>query len=272
MSYKQIVMKMKTIYCRYTCEFDVLANFKHLKRLELFGGDFFVDNIGHMLDNVGQGLVKLDLHHVVNIDLRAITVLSSTCQRLKYLGFSDCIFYHPYIDFLEDNPENHHFILQQKSVEQDLRKELIPFFDLEVISITNPCPEMLMVILLSLCINVKKLNLGINCGITDSTFDQIFLNNKFQYLEEVEIKNNDELTMKTLSNLLLYCDNIKRILDVDEWSKVNKSDLAELKDHMKENNINLVLQEKPDDIGFYLNSIGWNKLMKCISNMPICFG
>ena len=124
-----------------------------------------------------------------------------------------------------------------------------PFLDLEIISIAQSyCPEKLLITLLSLCINAKKLNLGVNCGITDSTFDKIFPDNKFQYLEEVEIKENDELTMKTLSNLLLYCDNIKSILDVDEWSKVNKSDLAELKYHMKESNIDLILQEKPEDM------------------------
>eukprot|EP00092_Neocalanus_flemingeri_P012383 GFUD01013351.1.p1 GENE.GFUD01013351.1~~GFUD01013351.1.p1 ORF type:complete len:606 (+),score=129.36 GFUD01013351.1:29-1846(+) len=233
---------------RFTCQVDVLANFKHLKKLEFFGGDFFVDNIGHMLDNIGHGLVKLDLHHVDNIDLRAISVLSTTCQKLKYLGFSGCIFYHPNIDILEDNPENHLFILQEQKLEQELKSKLVPFIDLEVISIANPCPEKLLITLLSLCINVKKINLGISCGITDSTFDNIFPTNKFQYLEEVEIKKNDELTMKTLNNLLLYCDNIRSILDVTEWSKLNKSDLAELIFHMKENNIDLVLQEKSEDM------------------------
>ena len=87
-----------------------------------------------------------------------------------------------------------------------------------------------------------------NSGIGDSTFDQILSNNKFQYLEEIDIKKNDELTMKTLSSLLLYCDNLRSILNVDEWSKVNKSDLAELKYHMKESNIDLILQETPEDM------------------------
>ena len=79
--------------------------------MELFGGDFFEDNIGHAMDNIGLRMIKLDLHHVDSIDLRAIAVLSRTCPRLKHLGFSGCIFYHEDIEFLEENPENHLYIL-----------------------------------------------------------------------------------------------------------------------------------------------------------------
>ena len=38
------------------------------------------------------------------------------------------------------------------------------------------------------------------------------------------------------------------MLDVAEWSQVNKADLEELKYHMKENNIDLVLEEEPEDM------------------------
>ena len=77
-----------------------------------------------MLDNIGHGLVKLDLHHIDNFDLRAILVLSTACQRLRYLGFSGCIFYHPNIEMLQDTPENQLFILQQQRIEQDIKNEL----------------------------------------------------------------------------------------------------------------------------------------------------
>jgi len=232
----------------FTCELDVLQQFKSLKNLELFGGDFTLDGFCHTLDNIGPNLIKLDLHHVDSIDLRAVAMLSLSCQGLRYLGFSGCIFNHPDIEMLENNPENHLYIIQQQRIEQELKSNLVPFLDLETISIASQCPEKLLVVILSLCINVKKINLGMNCGIGDSTFDQILSNNKFQYLEEIDIKKNDELTMKTLSSLLLYCDNLRSILDVDEWSKVNKSDLAELKYHMKESNIDLILQETPEDM------------------------
>ena len=76
----------------------------------------------------------------------------------------------------------------------------------------------------------------------------IFTNNKFQYLEHVDIKKNSELTLATVSNLLLFCDNLRSVLDVAEWSQVNKADLEELKYHMKENNIDLVLEEEPEDM------------------------
>ena len=119
------------------------------------------------MDNIGLGLFKLDLHHVDSIDLRAIAVLCRACPRLKNLGFSGCIFYYEDIEFLEENPENHLYILQQKRIEQELKSELVPMLDLETISVADPCPEKLLIILLSFCIDVKKINLGINCVITN---------------------------------------------------------------------------------------------------------
>ena len=216
--------------------------------MELFGGDFTLDGFGHTLGNIGPNLIKLELHHVDNIDLKAVTILSISCQRLKYLSFSGCIFNHPDIDLMENSPENHLYIIQQQREEKALISELIPFLDLEIISIASQCPGKLLTLLLSLCINVKKLNIGINCGVNDEIFDNVFSNNKFQYLEKVEIKKNSELTLATLSNLLLYCDNLQSVLDVEEWSQVDKADLEELKYHMKENNIDLVLEEEPENM------------------------
>jgi len=53
--------------------------------------------------------------------------------------------------------------------------------------------------------------------------------------------------MKTLGNLLLYCDNLKSILDIDGWTNINKVDLDELKEHMQENNADIILEEDHGD-------------------------
>jgi hypothetical protein len=226
---------------------DVLANFKKLQRLELWGGDFYVDNYVFMLESIGPGLVKLDLHHVDNIDFRAISLISLNCQKLKYLRFGGCALTERNTDNNGDNLDDELFDQQQRRIENEIKAQLVPFLDLEEISISNQCSENLLVKILSLCINIKKLILGMHCQITDECFDNIFPHNKFQYLEHIEIRKNDLLTMKTLSNILLYCDNIVSILDIDGWSRVDSDDLEELREHMRVNNIKIVLEEKQED-------------------------
>ena len=67
-----------------------------------------LDGFGDTLGIVGQNLVKLDLHHVDNIDLNAVVILSVSCQRLQYLGLSGCIFNHPDREPVENSQENYH--------------------------------------------------------------------------------------------------------------------------------------------------------------------
>ena len=47
-------------------------------------------------------------------------------------------------------------------------------------SISCPCPEPLLVLLLSACLNLKKLVIGMTPDIADSTFQQVFSTNRLQ--------------------------------------------------------------------------------------------
>ena len=38
---------------RYTCQLEVLALFRYLSQLELWGGDFYVDNFMVLLSDIG---------------------------------------------------------------------------------------------------------------------------------------------------------------------------------------------------------------------------
>ena len=84
--------------------------------------------------------------------------------------------------------------------------------------------------------------------------------NSLQWLEELEIRSSELLTMKTVrckiieisiitgnlppcSSLLLHCDHLVSLLDLSGWTQVEEADLAELRQHMKENNVNLRLTE-----------------------------
>jgi len=230
---------------RYTCSLDSLACFTKLQCLELWGGDFYVDNFPHMLECLGPGLIKLDLHHVDSIDYKAVSLMSFYCLNLQHLSFGGCGFieFRNSISDIEDEVDLH----RRREEEREIKMYLTPFLNLKEISISNQCPESLLVKILKLCLNIKKLVLGMNCQVTDDCFDMVFSQNKLQYLEMVEIRKSNFLTMKTLGNLLLYCDNLKSILDIDGWTNINKVDLDELKEHMQENNADIILEEDHGD-------------------------
>ena len=235
---------------QFTCSLSVLERFEKLARLELWGGDFYLDNFHGVLSSLGPRLTRLDLHHVENINLTSISTLSRTCPLLTVLKFSGCTFYLvdvPVGSFIVDNIDHDYNQSHQSRIINEIKSGLIPFLSLEEVSISSPCPEEMLVILLSLCLNIKTLAIGSMCEITDQCFDQILASNKLQHLGNVEIRKSEFLTMKTLSNLLLYCDNIKSVLDVQGWAGVEQADLEELVIHMKQNNIDILLREEEKD-------------------------
>ena len=240
---------------QYTCSLQVLASFHRLARLELWGGDFYLDKLGSLLCDLGPRLTKLDLHHVENINLKSVAALSVNCPQLKILRFSGCTFYlvEVPVGLSDDNIDHNYNQSHQARIINEIRSAMIPFLSLEELSISSPCPEDLLVCLLSLCLNLKILVIGSMCDISDHCFDQILINNRLQYLEHVEIRKTDLLTMKTVSNLLLYCDNIKSILDIAGWSQVDPADLEELVIHMVQNNIDICLREEEKDSRCVIN-------------------
>ena len=53
-------------------------------------------------------------------------------------------------------------------------------------SISCPCPEPLLVLLLSACLNLKKLVIGMTPDIADSTFQQVFSTNRLQVKDQLK--------------------------------------------------------------------------------------
>ena len=104
------------------------------------------------------------------------------------------------------------------------------------LSISCPCPEPLLILLLSACLNLRKLMIGMTPDIGDSTFQQVFSTNRLQvamkdqlyatartqHLETLEIRQNSRLTLLTLSCLLVQCDNLHTVLDIAGWQGVTR--------------------------------------------------
>ena len=124
-------------------------------------------------------LTKLDLHHVENINLQAVAALSINCPLLNILRLSGCTFYlvDVPVGLSEDNIDHNYNQSHQTRIINEIRAGMIPFLSLEELSISSPCPEVLIVSLLSLCLNLRTLVIGSMCDITDHCFDQILMNN-----------------------------------------------------------------------------------------------
>ena len=61
-------------------------------QLDIWGGDFFSDELYAALEQLGPRLTTLNLVHIEELDKRAISLLSQFCSNLKTLGFYNCGF------------------------------------------------------------------------------------------------------------------------------------------------------------------------------------
>jgi len=214
---------------RVTCNLQILGSFSRLQNLELWGGSFFRDSINHLLLKLGPRLsqVCLDLHHVDGLDREALGVLAASCPGLAILGFNNC-------DFNSSASRQQDFALTAQTLK--------PLFNLQQLSISCPCPEPLLVLLLGACLNLKKLVIGMTPDIGDSTFQLVFSTNRLEHLESLEIRQNTQLTLLTLSCLLVQCNNLHSVVDVAGWQGVSREELEELKEHMRISNIDILFE------------------------------
>ena len=235
---------------RYICDLNVLQQFRQLGYLEFWGGDFYVDKMYELFENIGGRLVKLDLHHINNLDERAIALIAINCGHLEFLGFSVCVFFDPDLSSLGDDPEDETYVLHHLMLRKETQALITPLLDLQVLSIQSKCPKSVMATIISLGLNIKRLELGINTKLTDEFFDEVFKVNKLKHLEHLVIKGNHDLSMRTVSNVLFYCDKIMTMLDLDCWNGVDEEELQELSDHLNKNNADIVLREKEKDLRY----------------------
>ena len=81
--------------------------------------------------------------------------------------------------------------------------------------------------------------------------------------------------MPPCSSLLLHCDHLVSLLDLSGWTKVEEADLAELRQHMKENNVNLRLTESNERDSRWVLRVGtqglvMNHVCRYVSLYQLC--
>ena len=78
------------------------------------------------------------MHHLDNLDLRAICAININCPRLKILKFSGCNF----VDRLETLDEDDVFQMNlNRRTETELMCQLVPWFDMKELLFASECPR-----------------------------------------------------------------------------------------------------------------------------------
>ena len=227
----------------------VLSHFNYLKDLDLWGGKFYTDGIIDFLHTCGYQLEKLSLVHVEEIDKRAIAIITSTCPNLQKLGFHNTEF----IDDVEHSENDAAFRdadrLLRYEAEREIKALLRPMLDLHTMKVIGTCSANLLTFMLSFCLNVRHISLGMNTEISDNVWEDVLQNNRLTNLETLAIqKSGKGFTVKGIELLILNCDQLKMLKDPTCFEGVHENEIKILKLRIREENLDLRLEEEPEKI------------------------
>ena len=147
---------------------------------------------------------KLSLVHVEEIDWRAIAIITIACPNLIKLGIQNCEFMDKDDDQGEERLAND-IIDPFRNADRILRmdkwreaqKQVTPLLDLEILKISSMCSERTLTFLLSQCINVKEIYMGmLTTCISDQVWSDVFTKNSLSCLERLKIQKCSKVSTK----------------------------------------------------------------------------
>ena len=108
---------------------------------------------------------------------------------VTFLNFYLCIFHEifGYYLFAYKLNRNADRILRMDKW-REAQKNVIPLLDLEILKISSTCSERTLTFLLSQCINVKEIYMGMTTCISDQVWSDVFTNNSLSRLERLKIQ------------------------------------------------------------------------------------
>ena len=103
---------------------------------------------------------------------------------------------HPSIKIPNDASELQYFFLNFRNADRILRQErwrevqksISPMLDLEIIRIVSEISEAHLTLLLSQCINVREIFMGMSTEISDKVWSDVLAKNSLSRLETIEIQ------------------------------------------------------------------------------------
>lgn len=239
------VKKMLFMFQNTSCRLSVLAAFPKLEDLDLWGGSFYTDGLAELLQTIGHRLLKLSLVHVEEMDKKALALITVCCPNLIQFGMHNCDFV---VDGEQaetpDDPFRDADRIVRVEREQEVKKLVTPMLELETIRIVSICPPSHLTFILSQCLNVKEIFLGMSTDISDQVFADVLANNRLEKLEEIAIQKCSKVTMQGVEMLLANCDNLRVIKNLDSFEGIHENEVKMLKLRVKEQNLDLQLEEE----------------------------
>jgi len=226
--------------------FQDITSFSYLQELDVWGGDFYSDDFYFALEQIGPQLTKLNLVHIEELDKRAIMLLSQSCFNLKKLGFYNCGFREPNRVQDERNEEDDAFAALDRAARRQEDRLMMQWLNVEKLNITSEIGPQLLIFLISMCLNLTHLSLGMNTSISDLVMQSILSINSLQHLQHFKCAQTSQLTMQIVDLLLLHCPHLTACISLEYWEGITPTELDMFRDKLRRNNIKLLTT---DDVG-----------------------
>eukprot|EP00092_Neocalanus_flemingeri_P000342 GFUD01000364.1.p1 GENE.GFUD01000364.1~~GFUD01000364.1.p1 ORF type:complete len:610 (-),score=204.58 GFUD01000364.1:119-1900(-) len=235
---------MLFMFNKEEAKFQDITAFSCLQEFDIWGGDFYSDELYVSLEQVGPQLTKLNLVHIEELDKRAIVMLSQSCNNLKVLGFYNCGFREPNRVQEERNEEDEAFVALDRMTRRQEDQMMMQWLDVEKLNITSEIGPQLLVFLVSMCLNLTHLSLGMNTSISDLVLQAILSANSLQHLQHFKCAQTSHLTMKSVDLLLLHCHHLTACLSLEYWEGINDTERERFRDHVRRNNMKLLTTDE----------------------------
>ena len=198
---------------------------------------------------------KLSLVHVEEIDWRAIAIITIACPNIMKLGIQNCEFMDEDDAQGEERLAND-VVVPFRNADRILRmdkwreaqKQVTPLLDLEILKISSMCSERTLTFLLSQCINVKEIYMGMTTCISDQVWSDVFTKNSLSHLECLKIQKCSKVTMYGIELLLANCDQLTSLMNLTYFEGIKEEELQQFEQKIKAQNLNLQLEEQNTDI------------------------
>ena len=224
-------------------DLSILNEFPNLIDLDLWGGQFYTDGLCEYLQTHGVKLINLALVHVEEIDRKALAIISLCCPNLKKLILCNCEFEEETQSVSEDFRDADRILRRER--EQEVQSLIRPMLELEMVKIISHCSSDYIEFLLSQCLNVKQIYLGMNTGISDETIYKILANNCLAQLEVLSIqKAGKKMTMESVETLIMNCPKLKKIKDLTYVGGIHENEIKILQCKIRDENLNLLLEDE----------------------------
>ena len=132
--------------------------------------------------------------------------------------------------------------------EQELESLTRPMLEMDTIKIISNCSSDYVVFLLSNCLNVKHIYLGMSTGVKDETISKVMAKNSLVHLETLCVqKAGKQMTMASVETLIMSCPKLKKIKDLTYFEGIHENEVKILQCRIRDENMDLMLEDKKSD-------------------------